>query len=464
MNLHKLPVIMLLTAMAVIISSCSRQSELLDTIPADADVVAVADAKKLCQELGITLSDTGADIPPALKSGLFTDDRSRGVLDILGRCEASGAADISTVAVVSTDGESFMTLPVNDWEKLKSLGSPWLEWGEDTEGFHTGKIKDGMTILATGSQMWILNEDPKAPVIINKLLKAAEKHSVGKIDAIAQFLGGDKMINIAIPAQNPLEEKDSGVSPETNWTLMGIEASENSLTADMEMVAETGEAIEMEGLQPVNPAVLSYVPEECSIAVAAGFTPRFDWDIITTLTSIGGDFQTRAALSVIAPYLKSIDGTVMIAAAPANNESFSDPNPGNWNFIMMAHMSQEKIDQILGMVRTMMFSAGISPKTDKDGIMVVPQYGTSLYIGNVDGYLAVATFPFSNDHNNSLTPIFEGKDAAGMLRVPSLSAISHNAPSWGIDMKARIEGSKGNLTITLPGSEGSVLLNLMTLL
>ncbi len=467
MKIHQLTLLTLLL-MVVGLSSCTKRAQLLDTIPADADVVAIADAGKICADLGITFSETGAAIPGEIKAKLNLNEESNGLLDLLGRMDAAGVADISAVAVVYCDDDVLLTLPVESWDKLKALDCPWLQWGEDAGGYHIGTLGRDISVVASGSQIWMLEQSPKAVVKVRDLLKRADKQPLSGIDAIAQALAADKYINIAISGgdsgEKGKDKDDHAALLESTWSVIGVSVAGQTLVADISMVKGTGEEIQVDGMQPINDAVLSYVPGACNVAFAAGLTPRFNWDFIKLLAAAGGDFQTRAALDVAIPFLGSIDGTVLLAAAPANEDAFGDPTPGNWNFILMARMSQEKINQLLGMIRTMIFTSGMSPRADENGVMMVPQYGTNLYIGNVDGYFAVATFPFRNDRDNSLAPVFEGKDAAAVFSIPSLSLLSPSAPAWGVDVKAQFDGSKGRFELTLPGSQGPVLVNLLSLL
>ncbi|MDE5725579.1 MAG: hypothetical protein K2L91_04450 [Duncaniella sp.] len=446
------------------ISSCSGKPELLDTIPANSRMVMTINAEKICSEFGIKFSETGADIPGHLKRKIKPTDDVNAVLDLLGRISASGAGDVKSMAMSVYDEVLFTTLHIETVERIKALNCPWMQWGDDAGGYATGTLGRGLTVVARDGQMWIFEHCPKAPAVVREMLGEAEKASIGSLDAIAQSLAADRYVNLAIISEEIKDNKNLAPFQAATWALIGLNVDGPRFVTDIEMVKGTGEEIAVEGMQPINDAVLSYVPAACNVAFAAGLTPRFNWDYIKLLAAIGGDFQTRAALDVAIPFLNSIDGTVMLAAAPANEEAYSDPQPGNWNFIIMAHMSREKIDQLLGMVRTMVFTTGRSPVTDKNGIMAIPQYGTTLYMGNVDGYFAVATFPFSNNRDNSLTPVMEGKEAAALFTVPSLATLSDGAPEWGIDIKGQFDGSKGRIVATLPGSEGSVLVNLLSLL
>lgn len=467
MKLHNhLLLSILITALAL--CSCSKRSELLDTIPGASEAAGMINVKKICADLDITLSESGAEIPAEISSHLNLGDDASGVLDLMARLDATGTADISAVAFAVWQGTSFMTLPVDSWERLKEVDSPWLQWGEDSEGLHCGTLSRHISVVAGDSQMWLLEVNAKAAETVKKILKEADRESIGKLDALAQALSGQNYITLLArsgASAGKDDKPDHDALLQAEWSVVGLSADGPRMVAEVNMMKGTGEEIAVEGMQPVNPAVLSYVPSACTMAVAAGLNPRFDWNFLNVLAMLADDFQVRAALGVALPYLNSIDGTVLFAAAPAGENAFTNPSPSDWNFILMARLSQEKIDALLGQIRTMLFTSGLSGRTERDGVMVIPhQYGTDLYIGNVDGYFAVATFPFDNNRNNSLTPIFVGKEAAASFSIPSLSAISPDAPNWGVNLKAQFDGSKGQVELTLPGSEGNVLPNLLTLL
>ncbi len=458
----------ILTLIAVLcMMSCSRRTELLDTIPATAQATGMIDMKRLCDESGITLSATGADLSPALKSRIGSSQNTMGLLDLMGRLHTSGAADISETALIVTDNAAIMTLILNDGDEFKNIDSPWLTWGEKSGGLDTGTLGDDMAVVASNDQVWIL-QDNVAPVkTVKKLLDDAAGESIGGIEAIARSLTRGDLADIAINgsdiSKTPAKERHEALL-ESSWTTLGVKTSDGRLNADIRLIKGTGEDIPFKGLKPINPALLGYVPGSFGLTVAMGVTPEFDWSAITGLAALAGGFQTQAALAVITPYLESVDGTVLISAGPANSDAFSDPDPSNWQFLIMAAMSQQKIDQLLGMIRTMMFTAGVTPRVEKDGTMVIPQYGTNLYVGCVDGCFAVSTLPFDPNRQNALAPQFVNKEVAASILIPSLAGITGNAPGWGVDIKCDYTGAEGHLTLSLPGSEGSVISNILQLL
>lgn len=178
------------------------------------------------------------------------------------------------------------------------------------------------------------------------------------------------------------------------WGTVGINVEEKEITFEGHALKADGDIVEVNELQAINPAVLSYIPDVTNFVALAGCTPEINWDgIIEAISTLGG-VQARGVMGILSPYIKSIDGTVMIAAGASPDSSFDDYD--SWQFITMIHMPQTKVNEALSTARDMMSRYGIPFSEDKDGVMsarMTPD--VSLYAGNIDGYLAVANRPFS---------------------------------------------------------------------
>lgn len=124
---------------------------------------------------------------------------------------------------------------------------------------------------------------------------------------------------------------------------------------------------------------------------------------------------------------------------------------------MMVRLPQQKINDIMGMVRSSLFMAGISPRQEKDGIMIVPQYGMNLYMGNVDGYFAVSNLPFEPTRQNSLAPVFNGKEGALSIDLPTLREFGPRMPEFGIKLQVQLNSDNTTAELSLNGSETPIL-------
>lgn len=454
-RLLPLGAIMMLLGM---LASCSGgQRALLETIPADVKAVAVIDTKGVAAAGGITLTPDGAVLDPLLANRV--NERSRRALDRLARLDA-GAADLDRLTVVVTkEAETYVTFAVSSYEAfVKDMGED-LVAGDDEEGMHTGTLFGNVAYVANDTQVWITDSATGAAKGVSAMLEAASKQSVAQLTGLSGALTQDALITMV------MEEKTvEGNAQQGIWTTARLTAPDNKIVVNTTRMKADGAEVAPEGLQAINPAVLAYVKTTPALAVGAGLTTDFDWSPLTSLATLTANFQTQAMISGAMPYLKAVDGTVFIAATPLTDAAYTDPQPGNWDILLMAHMPQEKINELLGAIRGICFTAGITPTVDpRTGMVSIRSFGLELYMGNVDGYFAVSNSPFTTEGNNDLAPKFVNRDAAAVVTLPTLAPLGPGLPAWGLSLEAASSGPEGVMELSLPGSEGSVLLNLLSL-
>lgn len=447
------PLMVLAVVMGMMITSCSKKGELLDTIPANVNAVMMLDAKGLMENAGCKFTADGVELPESLK-GM---EASAGGLQTLGKLQAAGACDLSEVAVLVCDKQDIVcTFFINDWEKFKSITSS-LNWEEGNDGYSEGRI-NGTPMLSDGTQGWIvIGGNPYE--LVKTLKEDAKKEPVTKLAGIKGVLESEHLFNLALSGMNFGATDNNVAQQETVWNVLSANVVDNKIVATSKAMKGDGAVVEVKGMQPINPAVLSYLPSNFNFALAAGMTPEFDWKaVIGALTPMfANNFQMQGALAVLTPFLQALDGTVVLAAGPANEEAYADLDPTNWQFVMMAHLPQERINQVMSMIKNTLAQNGIAPIAERDGVMTIPQYGMEFYVGNVDGYLAIANIPFENTHNNSLAPLFVNKNAALSFELPTLKVFSPAAPAYGIKVAVDMQGSEGKAEISLPGARRPIL-------
>lgn len=448
-----------MTAMA----SCSKsQTEILDTIPADAPVAAVIDVKALCSDCGITLSAEGFSADSAIDARLSPE--MRGNLAAMGRL-SGGAADLSsTVVFMTADKETFCTFGIESFEALREACGERVSWGADAAGMHVGTIPESSTVVASETQVWISDlSATKAPEAVKKLAAAAAENPLGKLEGIAGWLRQGGLANI-VSATGSGPRSTHAEAQEALWNAGTLSSDDTGLHLSATMMTGDGERKAVDGLRPINPALLGYAGDHPRIALAFGVAPGFDWTSLQKLASLTGDFSTMAMFSTALPYLKAIDGTVMAAAQPFDPSQTGPFDIATWHYVLLAHMPQDKVDELLGTVRSMCFSAGISPEDAGEGILRIRQFGGEVYIGMVDGCLGVSNRPFSPAGQNQLAPLFADKGAAATALLPSLAAYGPGLPSWGLELKGSYAGDEARVDVTTPGAGGPVLLNLLSIL
>ncbi len=455
----------ILTAVFVgLASSCSKRAEILDNIPADVNLVATVNVDKLCSAVGVTLKGDGSAEVCVPMQGVVRGNMK--MLDALAGMKAEGVADIDNIVVaVDKENVTYAILSVSDIERFDTATSEYLDWNEASNGYRSARLGSA-SLLAKDGLVWFVTGARDAVKSIDELKKRAREMSVAQLDGIAEVLGRDNMINVAVASGlASMDKSDAGIdAQDKEWSVAALkEGADNSLVIDWEMMKSTGLTVKPKGMQNINPALLAYVPENFNVTLAFGLTREFDWEPLRKVVMMAGGFQTAAFLSVVNPYLESIDGTVLMAAAPSSPELIKDGDVSDWDFIVMVHMPQDKINSLMSMISSMMSTAGMTPTVTADGLMAIPQYGKTMYIGNVDGYLGISTIGFDNTRNNSLAPTFVNKDMAANLSLEPYSDYVHGAPEGtGVVVSASMDNGKGVVKLKADGTQWPVLVFLLT--
>lgn len=446
--------------LGVLMASCGKEHKLLDAIPSIVEQAGTVKLKSALEQAGCKFENGVATTP----EGMQAPDRLTNIVELVGKLDASGACDVNDVAwAVDAKGNFFMTMLVNDRAKFKEASSGQIEWADETGDFTCGKA-GAMAVLLDDERVWCTDAAASDAVgKVEALVKEAKESSLSAMTGLEQLLGSDNLLNVVARQGNTKDKKGKkgakGENPELEavWATISCNVKDNKLVANSSLMQADGTQVAFKGLTKVNPAVLAYVPENFNVAFGLGVTPEFDWSILTQFVGAVGGFQSQAMLSAVTPYLQSIDGTIFLAAGPANSEAYTDLEPGNWQFVMMVRLPQQKINDIMGMVRSSLFMAGISPRQEKDGIMIVPQYGMNLYMGNVDGYFAVSNLPFEPTRQNSLAPVFNGKEGALSIDLPTLREFGHRMPEFGVKLQVQLNSDNTTAELSLNGSEAPIL-------
>ncbi len=451
-----------LPALAVLILgaltlSCSKEQNLLDAIPSDVEHAGTIRLKSLMEQVGCRFADGKAELPQGMDIPFA---------QAIAAIDAAGVANTDEIAWATVGKRDvYATMLVSDKAKFKEATAGDIEWLDETGGYACGKIMNTAVVLLGDDRVWITfgAKPDEAVKGVESLLKSAKESAISSMTGVDRLLRSDNLVNVAVRQSSAADKgKKSGVkgeNPELQavWATFTGNVKDNKIVGRSTVMEADGKVIPFKGLTTVNPAVLSYVPGNFNVALALGVTPEFDWSSVAQLVGSMGGFQARGMIAAVTPYLQALDGTVLLAAGPANDQAYGDIDPGNWNFILMARLPQDKINDIMGMMRSSLFMAGVSPKMEKDGIMVIPQYGMDIYAGNVDGYFAVSNLPFDPNRQNQLTPLFNGKFGAISVSLPALDQIGFGMPSFGVDLRAQITSESGEITVSLSGTDKPIL-------
>ncbi|MDE6495468.1 MAG: DUF4836 family protein [Duncaniella sp.] len=430
-------------------TGCSHEAELTDTIPANVAAVVRIDVTELFERAGFEKKGSEVVAPDYWK------DAPSEILEVFSN--VSDGVDLDNVIVVQTAaGRQVITFEVKDEKALTEVLEKNDKSVTKEDGYNAVSTHQ-FSMIFNDKQGWAMeNRDVKGIISTVKAMEDdAKKQSIAKLAGIKQFLEKDYTINIA---GNTAAMGGNSIPAELQevWGTVGINVEEKEITFEGHALKADGDVVEVNELQAINPAVLSYIPGATNFVALAGCTPEINWDgIIEAISTLGG-VQARGVMGILSPYIKSIDGTVMIAAGASPDSSFDDYD--SWQFITMIHMPQAKVNEALATARNMMSRYGIPFSEDKDGVMsarMTPDI--SLYAGNVDGYLAVANRPFSPNRQNGLAKNFVNKNGGLYFDIQSLRLLNPSAPAWGINIVTEINSDNVKGAVKLNGTNDDIL-------
>lgn len=430
-------------------TGCSHEAELIDTIPANVAGVARIDVSEILERAGFEEKDSKFEAPDYWK------DAPAELLEVFGSMDT--AIDLDDVMVVQTTaGKQIITFAIKDETVLADVLEKNNKPVTKEDGYNTVETNK-FSMIFNGKQGWVMEDRDVKSIIstVKAMLSDAKKQSIAKLAGIKQFLEKDYTVNIAGNTA-AMTQNDTPAELQDVWGTVGINVEEKQITFEGHALKADGDIVEVKELQAVNPAALSYIPGATNFVALAGCTPQINWDGLIEAVSTLGGVQARGVMGILSPYIKSIDGTVMIAAGASPDNSFDDLD--SWQFITMIHMPQAKVNEALATARDMMSRYGIPFSEDKDGVMSAQlSPDMSLYAGNVDGYLAVANRPFSPNRQNGLAKNFVNKNGGLYFDIPSLRLLNPSAPAWGINVVAEVNPDNVKGAVKLNGSNDDIL-------
>lgn len=448
--------------------SCSKECDVFDAIPSTVKCAGSVKLKAVFEDAGFKFADgsaisaSGVDLPETI--GRYAD--------LIGRLDNAGVCDMNKIAwaVGERRDEAFLTLLVSDSRVFQDVTTDIVEWGDEVNGYVFGQF-EGSGVLLGDDRVWLLGESTADDAVesVGRFVAAADESPLSAVEGVAHVLNDDNILNMVVRADlgfaNGKDKKKSVVKDNNAdaWAVFTGNIKDNKIVGSGSMIKSSGEVVALKGLKYIDTKVLSYAPENANIAFGMAVTPDFDWSLLTDAVRASGQFQAQAMMSTAIPYLKSIDGTVFFAAGAANEQAFqdSDFDLGNWKFLLMVRLPENKINDLMGMVRSSMFMAGVSPKVGADGVMIIPQYGADFYIGNVDGYFAVSNMPFDSSRSNSLMPIFNGNSGALAVDISSLGVIDSSLPEFGVKFNFKINAEKSEVEIALNNTQRPILQDIL---
>lgn len=438
------------------IAGCSREKQLLDTVPADAASVMVLDAEKLTGYMNGSAYGGSLTADEVLDRFLFkATKRSRNELKTLLTSDAvdrhamvgfSVKGDGGSVMSSIKEGDFFYTFKINDVDKfvgLLDVGSPTVIGDYDVYQL------EGAVLFIKDNQGWIAWGDPAgAARKLDTQLDIASNTALSSIKGVTGYLDGDDgFLRTAISMAQTGEQ---------GWVCVtaSVDDAGKELEVDANYLDPSGKKAKMDKyLQDINTDMLSYTTPADMIVMAVGIRHDTDWEgLINYCQAIYPlDSRQRAALALVLPYLKRIDGTLLVAAGVTADERISSRKDfsNDVNFVVAVNVAKSQAKATLKDFAGVASLLGI-PMIEKDGGYILQAKGMSpVTLKIVNG----STIVFANRSLEQL-----GNDAALKVMSGNSFGIWANIPDATGET---LYGGRGfKLTMSLDGDfESSFALN-----
>lgn len=427
------------------ITSCSRSTdELLSTVPADASTVAVVNIIDFAKKAGFTIENGELKMPEKLANRSIDSNTLKRLAGI------ADAVNLDhVVAFYASSGSPILTFTVSDEDAL----------GKALEGNAQKSSTGGFTVYSSGrdavlvkdGQGWML-QSTRPTEVITRILAEAKTESMLKADGLVDFL------NTAGTARAVIDLSQFSKELKGQWGCMNLKLDGPSAMAEIQLMSADGKVNELNALQPLDTDFLRYIPAEANIAAALGASKGVDWDGIAVGATMIPGMRVGGMLDTLMPYLKKADGTVAIASTV---DAANLDNSGSRLFVMI-HMPQQEVDAAVQQVKQRFTSMGATASQGNEGITVLSAGPSRFYLGNVDGYLALSSWPLTPTHNNSLAPYFVNRCAGLVMLIPSLSPLMDGA-RFGADFNVEVQKSMLTVTLRLTGTNEPFVATLLSL-
>lgn len=436
----------LLIALTPVFAGCSREKQLLDTVPADAAAVMVLDAEKLVGYMDGTAYGGTMTAGEVLDRFLLrATDRSRNELKTLLTSDAvdrhamvgfsvkgEGASVISSMK----EGDFFYTFDIKDIDRLVSelnCGSP-----TDIDGYDTYYL-EGATLFVKNKQGWIAWGDPAAAARqLDIQLGIASNTAISSVKGVMEYLSDDDgFLRTAVSMAQTGEQ---------GWTCVttSVDDAVKKLEVDAEYLDPSGKKAYMDKyLKDINLDLFSLTTPSDMFVMAVGIRHDTDWEgLVNYINALYPlDTRQRGAIALALPYLKRIDGTLLVAAGSTVDDRISRSGFSNdVNFVVAVQVARDQAKATLKDFAGFASLAGI-PMIEKDGEYIIQARGmTPVTMKIINGSTVVIA-------NRSLDQL--GNDAAKKEMKGKSFGVWANVPN---SIGESIYGGRGfRLTMDLDG-------------
>lgn len=437
----------LLSILTIGLASCNRDRQLLDTVPADAAMVMVLDAERLTGYMNGKAYGGQLNADQVIDRFLVkATARSRNEIKTLLTSDAidrhsivgfSAKGDSHSVVASIEKGDFFYTFDIKDAVRLTAdldAGSP-----TSIDGYDAYQL-EGATLFVKDKQGWIAWGDPAvAARKLDSQIDIASNTAISSVDGISRFLSSGNGVLLSAMSME--------LTGEQGWicTTADIDDAGKQLLVNADYLDHSGKKAQMDKyLKDIDTDMLSFTTPSDMFVMAVGIKQDTDWEgLFNYISAIYPlDARKRGALALALPYLKRIDGTLLIAAGATADNRLSRSNfSSDLNFVVAVKVAKNQAKTTLKDFAGVASLTGI-PMIEKDGTYILQARGMSpVTMKIVDGSTVVIA-------NRSLEQL--GNDSAAKVMKGNSFALWANIPE---ETAEAMYGGRGfKLTMTLDGN------------
>lgn len=451
-----------IVAMMMVVSSCAKDSDpILDTIPADAEVVSMVNVNTSMKHLGIKITEEGIKYPESMKCvesildmAVSKEDKKNFEAGLYAGMEL---VDLSRIAAfVSIEGDSYVTMILNEPELVEVKLEELCGKGEQIEGFTCYEEPEMGVIAIKNNQAWIVERVSKVAALKTELNKAA-KNPISAKEDVCQLLSQEKDVKCVCSTRGlnlDVLGKDGLICWSSDFKQMGIVGELSAKKSDGSML-NIGNY-----MGSLDDKTLSQIPQNAIFALAIGIDSKIDWDALESLVTPMLDYGDKGLVDVMRPYIRSINGGVLLTIAP--NVPLTKQNVQNvetWSVKFMAQMPQEKIDgAVTKIVSTIESDYGFALPRDGD-FYVIPNPESPIKIGKYDDFFVMSNGATDTQSpNENIAKQVLSCHAAAVLNLKDMASVLGFVD--GVNAKVLVEDEvvKIDLDVKLPDSLLSLIL------
>lgn len=412
--------LLIIMVVMLVMASCAKDTgDILEIIPTDVLAVAKVNVESSLKHSGITYSADEIKFPSHFEPLLNKEISASHRAEIgKGMTILSQVVDLSQVAIFySTDGSIYAVANVIDESLLAVKLEEELGQSQETDGFVYFSNPSGSEIIALkDSRLWC-TDAPNGVRGIKTQISKAEKGAVSADAHLSDFFAeSEDVLAVVSPKLLNLDVKDK-----SGWLRLALTARETGSTIKLSMMNADGTLAKAgEQLNKIDNNALKYIPNDALGAVAFALSPNFDWTAVESSILPLLSHADRGLFEVMMPYIKSIDGTVLLSASANDLSSgYKINKPENWSVKFMAHLQAGKVGEAINkIVSTIEGDYKMSLPKEGD-FYVIPFPDMKICLGEVDGYFTM-TF-------GSQAPAGDSKLAQKMVdSYASVAVEAHN--------------------------------------